>query len=164
MPRLSLAWKKNCAEWICWLCLQRVLVSELYGMLCRYYLQILHSQKLCPLLYGKSHIKLNRKGASNRNSDRRIYLVVFDHCKTNPLCKSFFQYFCSDWDCLEKRLSLGQCLVKNPCFNMECYPAKLQHQKCSTDITGKILLIYIFYNLKTWLCQHRHVCQKPQLD
>lgn len=104
---------------------------------------------------------LSRKGACNRNSDRKIYLVMFGHCKTNPLCTSLFQYFCSDWDCLEKRLSLGQCLVKNPCFNMECYPAKLQHQKCSTDITGKILLICIFYNLKNRLCQCRHMCQKP---
>lgn len=78
--------KKNSAEWIFWLCVQLVPVNELYGILCRYHLKILHFQKLCPLLHSKSHIKLNSKGACNRNSGSKMYMVVLGHCKTN-LCK-----------------------------------------------------------------------------
>lgn len=49
--------------------------------------------------------------------------------KNNPVCKSLFSVFLSIWDCLEKRLSLGHCLVKKiqvlmwnviqPSFNTE---------------------------------------------
>lgn len=44
---------------------------------------------------------------------------------------------------------------------MECYPAKLQHRKCSTDITGKILLIYIFYNEELALPVQAHMPEAP---
>lgn len=92
-----------------------------------------------------------------------VWWCLFGH-KRDPLCKSFLYVIFSDWVCLEKRSSLGQSLVKKKnkkCFNIACYPAKLQHWKCSTDITGKILVIYVFCSLKNWLCQRRHVPEAP---
>lgn len=90
-----------------------------------------------------------------------VWSCLFGH-KRDPLCKSFlnaiFQWLGLFGKEIEFRPMSSQ---KKPCFNIACYPAKLQHWKCSTDITGKILVIYVFCSLKNWLCQRRHVPEAP---
>lgn len=73
MPNLNLTLKKNW-KWICCLCDEHVPENR---MLRGHYLEHMHFQKFHPLLYGKSHINLNRKRACRRNSDRKCCLMMF---------------------------------------------------------------------------------------